>query len=192
MYTVTKKTFSDFKPMQVGPNECEITLVAEAKPKDAPWKDVTSQLQVTFTNAEGEQLSKWFNFIGFAKYEDYANGKKKVPAGHEFMSSEGGSEKYLVKTKTLMRVPNKERTNDAIRIFLEFLEEADVADEGTEFNSIADIIAYGMKNLEGAQLGVMVRTNGVDDKGRDRHEIHHTMSLEGVQEAIAEIETADA
>lgn len=189
MFTVSKKQFSNFKPMQVGPNECEIVTVADAKPKDAPWKDITKQLQVTFENSEGEKLSKWFNFIGFDKREDYANGKKKVPAGCEFMSSENGTEDYLVKTKTKMRVPNKARTEDAVRIFLEFLEEAGLAEEGTEFSSIKEIIDFAYENLEGTQMGVMVREMKDD---ADKHEIHHTMSLDAVQEAIAELETADA
>lgn len=183
MFTVTKKKFADFNIMSAGLHKATISAFAETKPKIAPWSDITKQTQVTFENAEGAKISMWNNFIGYKNKTDFPDGKS--PKGHQFMSSEGHNENYLVNTATKARVVSEDRTNDAVRIFLEFLEESGTVEAGQEFESIDEIITFATDNLLGVEMGVKVRIN--DD---NKSEVHHTMSLENVDAKLAV--TADA
>ncbi len=185
MFTTTKKKFADFNIMSAGLHKATIVAFAETKPKLAPWSDVTKQTVVTFENAEGAKISMWNNFIGYRNKTDFPDGK--APKGHAFMSSEGHNENYLVNTGTKARVVSDERTADAVRIFLEFLEESGVAKEGDEFESIDEIIAFATENLLDVQMGVKVRIN--DD---NKSEVHHTMSLANVEAKLLASVEADA
>ncbi len=183
MFTVTKKKFADFNIMSAGLHKAVISAFAETKPKIAPWSDITKQTQVTFENEEGAKISMWNNFIGYRNKTDFPDGK--APKGFLFMSSEGHNENYLVNAATKARVISDERTADAVRIFLEFLEESGTVQEGQEFDSVDEIITFAMTNLVGTEMGVKVRIN--DD---NKSEVHHTMRLADVDAKLAV--TADA
>ena len=174
MFTVTKKKFADFNIMSAGLHKAIISAFAETKPKLAPWADITKQTQTTFENEEGAKISMWNNFIGYRNKTDFPDGK--APKGFQFMSSEGHNENYLVNSTTKDRVVSDERTADAVRIFLEFLEESGTVDEGQEFDSIDEIIQFAAEHLVGTEMGVKVRINA-DNKS----EVHHTMRLADVE-----------
>ncbi len=182
MFSVTKKKF-DNAIMSAGLHKVEISAFSETKPKVAPWSDITKQTQVTFKNAAGEKISMWNNFIGYRNKTDFPDGK--APKGFMFLSSEGHNENYLVNEKTKARVVSDERTADAVRIFLEFLEETGTAEEGAEFNSVDEIITFALENLIGVEMGVKVRLNE-----QNKSEVHHTMRLADVDAKLAV--TADA
>ena len=185
MFTVTKKKFADFNIMSAGLHKAIICAFAETKPKIAPWSDITKQTQVTFENEEGAKISMWNNFIGYRNKTDFPDGK--APKGFQFMSSEGHNENYLVNSTTKARVVSDERTADAVRIFLEFLEESGTVEEGQEFNSIDEIITFATEHLLGTEMGVKVRLNE-----QNKSEVHHTMSLANVEAKLLASVEADA
>jgi len=185
MFTVTKKKFADFNIMPAGLHKAIIAAFAETKPKLAPWADITKQTQVTFENEEGAKISMWNNFIGYRNKTDFPDGK--APKGFQFMSSEGHNENYLMNSETKKRVVSEDRTNDAVRIFLEFLEESGIVEAGAEFQSIDEVIQFASENLIGVEMGVKVRIN--DD---NKSEVHHTMSLANVISKLEKTQLADA
>jgi len=166
--------------LSIGLHLCVIFAIAQSKWKqvyrDAAgtipcWLDETPQIAVTFKNDSG-QIINWYNMKGYVNQKDYEEGGshygKKVPANHEFVSSFGHSENYLVNTKTKMRVENASKTAECLRIFGEFCVDAGLEVGGS------DTVESIMQSLEGAEIGVMVRAKG----NTSQVEVHYTCAAE--------------
>jgi hypothetical protein len=184
---VTQKTIKGGL-LSIGLHLCVIFAVAMSKWKQVyidaagtipAWLDETPQIAVTFKNESG-QIINWYNMKGYVNQKDYEEGGtmfgKTKPAGHQFVSSFGHDEQYLVNTKTKMRVENPAKSAECHRIFGEFC-----ADAGIEVGS-SSTVAELCQQVEGAEIGVMVRSNG---RGT-QVEVHYTCAAS--QAAEVEVE----
>lgn len=137
--------------LKAGDHNVTITTATITMSKEqAQWKDRTPQLEVVCKNKSG-QITGWLNLRGYKNSNDFEGGL--APKGHEFRSYSADSEKFLVNSKTNMRVESPERTAKLLENVGNLAFAAGVTDEEISIEELPDA-------LLNADVAVRVRENG--------------------------------
>jgi len=161
-----KMTFTATKSSQavIGDGEHIVKIVSIEKTENSLGD---SQLEVTFENEDGVQITSWFNFKGYKKDNDgnYIDKKGKVIKG--LLDDDG----QLVPEKAALRVEDVENTKKSIGRFTNMANNAGI-EEGEDFE---------VSDLKDSEVGIVVGSKKAST-GKTYKEVLYTISPEEVTE----------